>query len=529
MAQVTVVYDDLKSTSTNLVSVGEYVDKAIKQLEFISGKLETAMSHHGNVFSQTEYALLDMEKAFGNYKEVVGFMKKQCDDAYEAFSNAEDQASSDAKKLTEKQQKVVASAAAMLGLKSFDAKNAEADIYGGRAELPENKKFDKSTLGQRTKTWQNVFEETEDGDNRTNAIESNYGTSLLDDSDDKSKDTSTDTDGDTKTNSDSETETETNSTDNSGSEDYSSSSGGGGGYSSGGGGGGSSSGGTQRRVSPKTSDYDFDGSNKKAEEARKSAENQNKNKQATPEKTTEEKIDEVDVDNKKTDTENKEGTSTPDNKDSSTTPESTDAKTDNNPQSDITTPPSETESVKLQPAPAPAPAQTTGGSYSGNQGYSSSSGDYSGNYAEAAPATSEDYNSTEGAPVPEEDGVETDISSIEDVVKSNDYTKIPSSTEPLTSSSSKSGGSSVIPIAAGLSAAAAAGIGAKAYMDRKRNNADEDDFESEEWTGDESMDIEYEDQSAKEEYLDDSDDYGYQDAVTEKYGARNNEELADLQ
>ena len=126
--------------------------------------------------------------------------------------------------------------------------------------------------------------------------------------------------------------------------------------------------------------------------------------------------------------------------------------------------------------------------------------------------------------------------SIEDVIKGSKYTKIPTSSKPITTTSS-SGSSAVIPIAAGLSAAAAAGIGAKAYMDRKRNNDngedDEDEFDTDEWTGDDAVDIQYDDSSdtnAGENVLDADDDYSYQPAEeTEKYDARSSDELADLQ
>lgn len=122
--------------------------------------------------------------------------------------------------------------------------------------------------------------------------------------------------------------------------------------------------------------------------------------------------------------------------------------------------------------------------------------------------------------------------SIDEIVKGSKYTKIPSSSKPITTTTSTgSGSSSVIPIAAGLSAAAAAGIGAKAYMDRKKNNDfddEDDDFETEEWSGDdESVNVDYDDSSDTQ--LDNDDDYSYQAEPEEKYGARSNEELADLQ
>ena len=121
--------------------------------------------------------------------------------------------------------------------------------------------------------------------------------------------------------------------------------------------------------------------------------------------------------------------------------------------------------------------------------------------------------------------------SIDDVIKGSKYTKIPTSSKPITSASSGGGGSAVIPVVAGLSAAAAAGVGAKVYMDRKNNNSNgEDEIETEEWSGEDTLNLDYDDSSDTESYLDEDDDYGYQtEEQTERYDARNNEELADLQ
>ena len=91
-------------------------------------------------------------------------------------------------------------------------------------------------------------------------------------------------------------------------------------------------------------------------------------------------------------------------------------------------------------------------------------------------------------------------------------------------------GGTVIPIAAGLSAAAAAGLGAKAYMDRKKNNDNgDDDFDTEEWNEDSSTIEGYDESSdtSTSVELDADDEYGNYN--TEQYGARNNQELADLQ
>ena len=72
-------------------------------------------------------------------------------------------------------------------------------------------------------------------------------------------------------------------------------------------------------------------------------------------------------------------------------------------------------------------------------------------------------------------------------------------------------------------------------MDRKKNNDvddEDDDFETEDWSGEEdSLNINYDDSSDTETYLDEDDEYSYQESTEpeEKYGARNSEELADLQ
>ena len=117
----------------------------------------------------------------------------------------------------------------------------------------------------------------------------------------------------------------------------------------------------------------------------------------------------------------------------------------------------------------------------------------------------------------------------DEIVKGNEYTKIPTSDTPI--ETKHKSGNSFIPIAAGLSAAAAAGIGAKAYMDRKNNNDNgEDDFTSEEWDGDESTISDYNTGNKVEIQEDTLEEDPINDNVEpEKYGARNNEELVDIQ
>jgi len=112
--------------------------------------------------------------------------------------------------------------------------------------------------------------------------------------------------------------------------------------------------------------------------------------------------------------------------------------------------------------------------------------------------------------------------SIEDIIKNGRYVNIPTSSVPI-QPTSMSKGNSVIPVTAGLSAAAAAGIGAKAYIDNKNNNYDE--IDTEEWNEDDNL-LEIDENEDKEQSSEDEYDY---EEETEKYGARNNEEILDLQ
>ena len=181
-------------------------------------------------------------------------------------------------------------------------------------------------------------------------------------------------------------------------------------------------------------------------------------------------------------------------------------------------------------APSVTPSQTTtGGTYHTGGGYTGTGGYTENNTTLPTDGTTETTTGLDDI----KDTLTDGTTSIEDVIKGSKYTKIPSTPSPVTTTSPSGGSSAVIPIAAGLSAAAAAGIGAKAYMDRKKNNdngEDEDEFDTDEWSGDDSIDIQYDDSSDNENYLDTDDDYTYQTADnSEKYDARSSDELADLQ
>ncbi len=122
-----------------------------------------------------------------------------------------------------------------------------------------------------------------------------------------------------------------------------------------------------------------------------------------------------------------------------------------------------------------------------------------------------------------------------DIKEGNKY-KLPTSSRPTTPTTqppTSSKGNSVIPVLAGLSAAAAAGIGAKAYMDRKKNNDNEseEEFKSEDWSDNNDINIEYQEPVTKEAETLEFDDVNdnYEVETPEKYGAKTHQELEDLQ
>ena len=250
--------------------------------------------------------------------------------------------------------------------------------------------------------------------------------------------------------------------------------------------------------------------------------------------TTDNKTDDTNKDtntDKTTDDASKTDTTTKPTTPSSDT--TTITPTTSGPTTSITTPPSNTGGGN-EATTGSTNTIHTGGGYTGTGGYTSGQENTTGDMTDgiidgAVDGTTGTDSGITGA-------LTEGTTSIEDVIKGSKVTKIPTSPSPVTTTSSSSGSSAVIPIAAGLSAAAAAGIGAKAYMDRKRNNDngedDEDEFDTDEWSGDDSVDIEYdEDTSNGENYLDEDDDYSYQATPNneEKYDARSSEELADLQ
>ena len=211
------------------------------------------------------------------------------------------------------------------------------------------------------------------------------------------------------------------------------------------------------------------------------------------------------------------------------TPTPTPTPTTSAPKTEVPTDTRPTEPPVVQPRidDATNNGGTNGGSSNGGSNGggtpvngNSHGGDYSpyGGYSGSNSETSSTATSTE---VPKEAA---------DVIKEGNSYTLPTSTktvQPTTPTTSK--GNSAIPVLAGLAAAAAAGIGAKAYIDRKKNrNNDEssEEFKAEDWSGNNEINIEYQEPKTTEaETLDD--DYDFEEP--EKYGARSNQELEDLQ
>ncbi len=119
---------------------------------------------------------------------------------------------------------------------------------------------------------------------------------------------------------------------------------------------------------------------------------------------------------------------------------------------EVTTPtyPEPTQTVIAPEAPAPAAPETPAAPASASE-------HFGGGYSGEADVEME----------PELSDLDEMKTSIEDILKNKKNSKIPTSIKPIAKVQTKSTGSTVIPMSAGLSSAAAVGLGAKAYLDSK--------------------------------------------------------------
>lgn len=115
----------------------------------------------------------------------------------------------------------------------------------------------------------------------------------------------------------------------------------------------------------------------------------------------------------------------------------------------------------------------------------------------------------------------------------NEYVEIPTSSTPITTTTENSSKKSIIPVIAGLGAAAVAGIGTKAYLDKKEENENNKvDMETDEWESDgEQVDFDYNNENIsviEKDYLEPTDEYAYQEESIESYRAVNSSELDSM-
>ena len=181
------------------------------------------------------------------------------------------------------------------------------------------------------------------------------------------------------------------------------------------------------------------------------------------------------------------------------------------PTEEVTQPTTPPTSTPVNPNPTPSGGDNSNGG-GGNYSYT---GDGGGETVTEAPTTV------------------TEPTSEDVIVEGNSY-KLPTSSKPATptnTTTNSGGGNSAIPVLAGLAAAAAAGIGAKAYIDRKNNrdNEESEEFKAEDWSGDTDMNMEYQEPEDRNAETLDYDEPGYQEEETERYGARSNQDMENLQ
>ncbi len=152
--------------------------------------------------------------------------------------------------------------------------------------------------------------------------------------------------------------------------------------------------------------------------------------------------------------------------------------------------------------------------------------------------TNEGYVGEENNPVDPNEGThiienEGAISgSLSEIIGGNEYVEVPTSEQPITRVEATGSKKSIIPVIAGLGAATAAGIGTKAYLDKKDQDDEEENLETETWDGDEQMDLSYDEDNVEindRDYLDPTDEYAYQEEPMESYEAVNSSDLASMQ
>ena len=482
MGKVNVIYDDLYSSANNLEGVIDYLNQAKGQLEFISTAIGIINRNH-DCFSKTEQGIADLKREFANYITEVTFLQNQCRNAANAFKDVEGKNV----KATDSMLAVINDATTMLG----QDKITDPDItaYNKRKDFEESKEhWDEATATDRSKTWNNTFVENDDKMVSINSAFSTQAESVIDPEKEEEEQQEKESEEPLK----------------------------------------------DEQESQHGGDHGND---------EEPVYNPPKGTAPSEEKPEGNKQGKTDLGTKKSDsTEDKKDDPLKEAKTETESGKETDQGTKKGEEPSTVTPPSDTQTETTTTTTTPTepqqetyvPPAETNNNNNWQPSNSNNNNNYN-NYSNETPInndveTGEETMTTEPE-IPEGSDETAPSSEMPDdeIVKGNEYTKIPTSDTPI--ETKHKSGNSFIPIAAGLSAAAAAGIGAKAYMDRKNNNDNgEDDFTSEEWDGDESTISDYNTGNKVEIQEDTLEEDPINDNVEpEKYGARNNEELVDIQ
>lgn len=484
MGKINVIYEDLYLSANNLVTIIDYLKQAKDQLDDISKEIETINKKH-SCYSKTEQGIADLTRDFANYITEVTFLQNQCTKAATAFKNAEGKNA----KVTDEIRNVINDGATMLGIEKITDSDINITAYKNRSDFVNNivEHWNEASATDTSQTWKNTFVEGNDKMVSINSDLSTKAESIIDPEKEAEKQEEPE---EQKPDEEPKTEPEEPK------QDYN----------------------PPKGTTPSEEKTEGDKQEKAEGDKQKKSEEETKNP----------KTDEGNKPKEET------TTKTETSKDSSKEPKKEEPST--------VTPPSETKTETTTTTTTPTtpitptepqqetyvpPAETNN-----NNNYN--------NYSNETPInnnveTGEETMTTEPEiPKGSDETAPSPEVPDDEIVKGNEYTKIPTSDTPI--ETKHKSGNGFIPIAAGLSAAAAAGIGAKVYMDRKNNNDNgEDDFTSEELNSDESTISNQIDNNTQEDTNKDNtpeedninnDDYS---AKPEKYGARNNNEIADLQ
>ena len=476
---IVVIYNDLHSSANNLGSVIEYLKTAVNQLDSISEEIESSNKKHG-CFNQTDTGIDDLKRDFANYITEVTFLQQQCTKAATAFENAEGKNA----KVTDEMRTVINDATIMLGKDKIT--NPDITAYNKREDFDKDgNKLAEDPAVNTSQTWKNTFVEGNDKMVSINSDLSTKAESIIDPEKEAEKQEEPE---EQKPDEEPKTEPEEPK------QDYN----------------------PPKGTTPSEEKTEGDKQEKAEGDKQKKSEEETKNPKTDEGNKPKEET------TTKTET-SKDSSKEPKKEEPSTVTPPSETKTETTTTTTTPTTPTEPQQETYVP-----PAETNN-----NNNYN--------NYSNETPInnnveTGEETMTTEPEiPKGSDETAPSPEVPDDEIVKGNEYTKIPTSDTPI--ETKHKSGNGFIPIAAGLSAAAAAGIGAKVYMDRKNNNDNgEDDFTSEELNSDEStisnqIDNNNTQEDTKEDNTTEEDNINNDDysAKPEKYGARNNNEIADLQ